>query len=74
MLAEEAARTSEKALGMFLKWDVIELIRKLFTETMDEIKDGPRGCDAGHKRHLLQSECLMLLAKNPHTTQHAYPW
>ena len=27
MLAEEAARTSEKALGMLWKWDVMELIR-----------------------------------------------
>lgn len=27
MLAEEAARITERALGMFLKWDVVELIR-----------------------------------------------
>lgn len=71
MLAEEAAMTSGKALNMHLRWDIFELIQN-YPLKLDEIRDGPRGCDAGQKRHLLQSQCLILLAKNLYTIQHTY--
>lgn len=45
MLIGQAAKTAEK---VWVCGGTFQAYLELSTETMDEIRDGPRVCDAGH--------------------------